>query len=173
MTQIRAASNRVVTRYGNEGTDMTSRASISSLTRMAPSWAVKRQPIWAASPNAVSKRRQLSRVAKGGEQPRERCQADDVEPLEAGDSELDADHGRQEGRDHDGAGRDGEDPAAEGDLGEQAPDLSAVVAQHQWDRHDHVDHEEQQLAQPDLLTSYAPSRDCRRATPPAGPPAWA
>ncbi len=32
---------------------MTSMASISSVTRMAPSWAVNRQPIWAARPKAV------------------------------------------------------------------------------------------------------------------------
>ena len=40
---------RVVTRYGRLGTPMTSRASISSEIRIAPSWAVNPEPTVADS----------------------------------------------------------------------------------------------------------------------------
>ncbi len=44
MTATKPAIIRVVTRYGSDGMPITSRASISSLIRIAPSWAVKPQP---------------------------------------------------------------------------------------------------------------------------------
>ena len=44
------ARMRVPTRYGTERTAMTSRASISSLMRMAPSCAVVPAPMVAANP---------------------------------------------------------------------------------------------------------------------------
>src|SRR5436190_23826673 len=49
MTARNAAIIRVVTRNGTDGTPMTSRASISSLIRIAPSRAVKPHPTVAAS----------------------------------------------------------------------------------------------------------------------------
>ena len=107
---------------------MTSRASISSFTRMAPSWAVNLQPICGGQPVAGQQRRQLPGVGEGGEQAGQRGQTDDVEALEPLDAELDPDHRRQKGGDEDGAGGDGQDPAAEGHLGDQAPQLPAVVS---------------------------------------------
>ena len=63
---MKPAMIRVVTRNGSDGTPMTSRASISSLIRMAPIWAVKPQPTVAdrASP-AMSGA--ISRVLKYAE----------------------------------------------------------------------------------------------------------
>src|SRR5437879_230086 len=44
MTAMNPAIIRVVTRKGSDGMPITSRASISSEMRMAPSWAVKPEP---------------------------------------------------------------------------------------------------------------------------------
>ncbi len=47
---IMPAITRVLTRYGTDGIAITSSASISSETRIAPSWAVEPAPMVAASP---------------------------------------------------------------------------------------------------------------------------
>jgi len=53
MTAIIDASRRVVTRYGIGLMASDSMASISSEMRMAPSWAVNRQPACAAKASAA------------------------------------------------------------------------------------------------------------------------
>ena len=62
-TAIRPAMIRVVTRYGRLGTAMTSRASTSSLMRIAPSWAVNPHPTVADSASAATSGA-ISRVLK-------------------------------------------------------------------------------------------------------------
>ena len=59
---------RVVTRNGRLGTAMTSRASISSLMRMAPSCAVKPQPTVADSAMPAMQRRDLAGVEERGDE---------------------------------------------------------------------------------------------------------
>ena len=54
MTAMKPATMRVETRYGTDGMPMTSRASISSEMRMAPSCAVKPQPTVADSASEVT-----------------------------------------------------------------------------------------------------------------------
>ncbi len=48
-----AAATRVVTRYATELMPRVSRASISSLMRIAPNCAVNRQPAWVANANPI------------------------------------------------------------------------------------------------------------------------
>ncbi len=57
------AMMRVVTRYGMERMPMPSRASTSSLMRMAPSWAVKPAPTVAERASPAT-RGAISRVLK-------------------------------------------------------------------------------------------------------------
>ena len=54
MIAVIEAIRRVVTMYGIGRIAMTSRASISSEIRMAPSWAVNRQPLWVANASAAA-----------------------------------------------------------------------------------------------------------------------
>ena len=63
MTAMKPAMIRVVTRNGRLGTAMTSSASISSLMRIAPSWAVKPQPTVADSARPATSGA-ISRVLK-------------------------------------------------------------------------------------------------------------
>ena len=60
---MKPAIIRVVTRNGRHGMPMTSRASTSSLIRMAPSCAVKPQPTVAASARPATSGA-ISRVLK-------------------------------------------------------------------------------------------------------------
>ncbi|CAM5738286.1 hypothetical protein SAFG77S_02957 [Streptomyces afghaniensis] len=66
MTATNPAIIRVVTRNGNEGTPMTSSASVSSLMRIAPSWAVKPAPTVAESASPATSGA-ISRVLKYAE----------------------------------------------------------------------------------------------------------
>ncbi|CAM5473893.1 hypothetical protein SBADM41S_08479 [Streptomyces badius] len=108
-------------------TPMASRASTSSLIRIAPSWAVKPAPTVAdrASP---ATRGAISRgVEVGGDEPGEGRGADLVEggvPLESDDRA-----GEQGHRDHhaDGAADDAESATAEGDLGQQPLHLAQMA----------------------------------------------
>ena len=63
MTATKPAMMRVVTRNGRLGTAMTSRASISSLIRIAPSCAVNPQPTVADRARAATSGA-ISRVLK-------------------------------------------------------------------------------------------------------------
>ena len=63
MTAMKPAIIRVVTRNGSDGTAITSRASISSVIRIAPSWAVKPQPTVADSARPATSGA-ISRVLK-------------------------------------------------------------------------------------------------------------
>ena len=60
---MKPAIMRVVTRKGRLGMPITSRASISSEMRIAPSWAVKPQPTVAASARPATSGA-ISRVLK-------------------------------------------------------------------------------------------------------------
>ena len=66
MTAMKPAMIRVVTRNGSDGTAITSRASISSEIRIAPSWAVKPQPTVADSARPATSGA-ISRVLKYAE----------------------------------------------------------------------------------------------------------
>ena len=63
ITAMKPAMIRVVTRNGSDGTPMTSSASISSLIRMAPIWAVNPQPTVADSARPATSGA-ISRVLK-------------------------------------------------------------------------------------------------------------
>ena len=63
---MKPAMMRVVTRNGSDGTPMTSRASISSLIRMAPICAVNPQPTVADSASPATSGA-ISRVLKYAE----------------------------------------------------------------------------------------------------------
>ena len=70
------AISRVDTRYDTECTAMHSTASISSDTRMAPSWAVAPAPMVAAKRDTGDHRRDDADVEEGRQEPGQRLDAD-------------------------------------------------------------------------------------------------
>ncbi len=133
MTAMKPAITRVDTRNGIDGTAIVSRASISSEIRMAPSCAVKPQPTVADRARPATRGRDLTGVDVGRQEAGQRLGPDLVEcgvTLEADD---DAGEARHQDHHADGSADDRESARTEGDLGEQAQDLTGVV--HQRLRH--------------------------------------
>ena len=126
---MKPAMMRVVTRNGSEGTPMTSRASISSLIRIAPICAVKPQPTVADSARPATSGRDLAGVEVRREEAGERRGAELVQRRVALQADLGAGEEGQEGDDADGAADDRQRAGAEGDLGQQPEHLLLVAPQ--------------------------------------------
>ena len=125
---MKPAMIRVVTRNGRLGTAITSSASISSLIRIAPSWAVKPSPTVADRARCGDQRGDLTGVEVGREEAGVRADAELFEGGVTLQADLGAGEEAQHDDDADGAADDGQRPAAEYDLGQQPHRLLLVAA---------------------------------------------
>src|SRR5829696_8152752 len=97
MTAMKPATIRVVTRNGSEGTPMTSRASISSLIRMAPICAVNAAADRRRQRQPGHERGDLAGVRVRREESGERRRAELVERRVSLQAHLGGGEERQEG----------------------------------------------------------------------------
>ena len=137
---------RVVARNEIDLMPITSRASISSLIRMAPSSAVAPAPTVAAMRDAGDDRGGDAHVDQCGEEAGERLDTDVSQRRETLDGDQGAAGQRDEADDGDGAADDGHGAGAHADLGDQPQRLLAVAAQRVRDVPDGLQREPGHLA---------------------------
>ena len=101
---------------------MTSVASISSEIRMAPSWAVNRQPLWVEGQRAGDGR-EFAGVHQRGDDADGRAEAEQLQEVVTLDTDHDADDDAEDQRDTGGTTADHQRSVAPGDVGQQPGEL--------------------------------------------------
>src|SRR5699024_7874058 len=108
-------------------------------------------------------RGQFAGVAVGGQQSRQRSEAHNVQSLPALQTDLDTDHRGQQRRDQYGTGRDREQTAAEGDVGDQSRYLTRVAQHGGGQFGDRLGPEQQQATEPAQLFAQGATGPSDRA----------
>ena len=119
----------VLTRKATGRIAMASSASISSLTRIAPSWGGHTRAERGRQTDSGDHRCRDAHIDERGQEPGERFDADVAQRAVALDRQRAAGGDGQESDDHQSAADHRQDACAHADLGDQANDLGAVVAQ--------------------------------------------